>query len=57
MGMLDKAKNAAEDAEGKAKEKVGEHTGDDEMKHDGQKDQAASSVKSAGEDIKDAVSK
>jgi uncharacterized protein YjbJ (UPF0337 family) len=57
MGIMDKAKNAAENAEGEAKEKLGEHTGDDEMKHDGQKDQVTSSVKDAGEDVKDALNK
>ena len=56
MGLADKAKNAAEDAAGKAKEAVGNATGNDELKHEGQKDQATSSAKDAKENVKDKLS-
>jgi uncharacterized protein YjbJ (UPF0337 family) len=57
MGIADKAKNAAEDLAGKAKEVVGDVTNNDELKAEGKKDQAASSVKDAGENVKDAFKK
>lgn len=57
MGIADKAKNAAQDLAGKAKEVVGEVTNDDKLKAEGKKDQAASDVKQAGENIKDAFKK
>ena len=57
MGIADKAKNAAEDALGKAKEGVGDLTGNDDLKAEGQKDQGVSGVKKAGENIKDTFSK
>lgn len=53
MGIADKAKNAAEDALGKAKEVIGDVTNNDELKAEGKKDQASSSVKDAGEKVKD----
>jgi uncharacterized protein YjbJ (UPF0337 family) len=53
MGIVDKAKNAAEDAVGKAKEVVGDVTGNDELKAKGQKDQGVSGIKKIGENIKD----
>jgi uncharacterized protein YjbJ (UPF0337 family) len=55
MGIVDKAKNAAQDAAGTAKEHVGKVTGDKHTEGEGEKDQAVSSVKKAGENIKDAV--
>lgn len=57
MGFIDKAKNAAEDALGKAKELTGDVSGNDELKAEGQADQASSSVKGAGENVKDAFKK
>ncbi len=57
MGFTEKAKNAAEDLAGKAKEAAGKVTGDDELKADGQKDQAKSSLKQGVEDVKDAFKK
>ena len=54
MGLADKAKNAAEDLAGKAKEVIGDVTNDDSLKTEGKKDQAKSSVKDAGESVKDA---
>ncbi|HME17743.1 CsbD family protein [Mycobacterium sp.] len=55
MGIVDKAKNAAQDAAGKAKEQAGKVTGDKHTEGEGKKDQATSSVKKIGENIKDAV--
>ena len=54
MGIADKAKNAAEDLAGKAKEVIGDATGKDDLKAEGQADQTKSSVKKAGENVKDA---
>jgi uncharacterized protein YjbJ (UPF0337 family) len=48
MGIVDKAKNAAQDVAGTAK---------DHTQAEGKKDQAVSSVKKAGENIKDAFKK
>jgi uncharacterized protein YjbJ (UPF0337 family) len=53
MGFTDKAKNAAEDIAGKAKEQVGKVSGDKETEGEGKKDQAKSSLKKAGENVKD----
>ncbi len=53
MGIADKAKNAVEDVAGKAKEQVGKLTGNKETEGEGKKDQAKSSVKKAGENVKD----
>lgn len=57
MGIADKAKNAAEDLAGKAKEVIGDVTNDDSLKAEGKKDQAKSSIKDAGENVKDAFKK
>lgn len=54
MGLADKAKNAAQDAVGKAKEVVGDATDDKELKAEGKKDQGSAGVKKAGENVKDA---
>jgi uncharacterized protein YjbJ (UPF0337 family) len=53
MGIIDKIKNAAEDVAGKAKEQAGKLTGDKDTEGEGKKDQAKSSVKKAGENVKD----
>ncbi|UFN43449.1 CsbD family protein [Nocardioides okcheonensis] len=57
MGIADKAKNVAQDLAGKAKEVAGEVTNDDKLKAEGKKDQTASDVKQAGENVKDAFKK
>lgn len=57
MGIADKAKNAAEDLVGKAKEVIGDATNDDSLQAEGKKDQASSSVKKVGEDVKDVFKK
>ncbi len=54
MGIADKAKNAAQDLQGKGKEAAGDATGDDSKKAEGQADQGKASAKKAGENIKDA---
>lgn len=54
MGDL---KNAATDAVGRAKEAVGDATGDQDLKTDGQLDQVGATVRSAAEDVKDKASK
>jgi uncharacterized protein YjbJ (UPF0337 family) len=57
MGLADKAKNAAQDALGKAKEVVGDVTDDKSLEAEGKKDQGSASVKKAGENVKDAFKK
>jgi len=57
MSLGDKVKNAAEDAQGKAKEKIGDAKGDDSLKAEGQADQTSANVKKAGENVKDAFTK
>lgn len=54
MGAVDKAKNKAEELTGKAKEKVGEATGDKDTEAEGRKDQTKGNIKQAGEKVKDA---
>ena len=54
MGLDDKIENAAEKLGGKAKEGVGDATGDRDLKAEGETDQAKGSLKQAGENIKDA---
>ena len=55
MSFIDKAKNKAEEVVGKAKEVVGDKTDNQELKREGQADQAKSGVKQTGENAKDAV--
>jgi uncharacterized protein YjbJ (UPF0337 family) len=57
MGLRDKAKNAAQDAAGKGKEAAGKATDDKELKDEGKTDQGKSSLKKAGENVKDAFRK
>ena len=54
MGAGDKASNKIDDLGGKAKEATGKITGDDSTKNEGKLDQAKSSLKDAGEKVKDA---
>jgi uncharacterized protein YjbJ (UPF0337 family) len=54
MSSTDKVKNKVEDAGGRAKETVGRVTGDRSKEREGRKDQAKSSLKDAGENVKDA---
>lgn len=54
MGFGDKLSNAAEDAKGKVKEAVGKATDDESLETEGKGDQTKSSLKNAGENVKDA---
>jgi uncharacterized protein YjbJ (UPF0337 family) len=54
MSGTDKAKNKIEDLGGKAKEALGKATGDKSTENEGRGDQAKSSLKDAGEKVKDA---
>jgi len=55
MGLDDKLDNAKDKAVGQAKEGIGGATGDEELEREGKKEQAKSSLKQAGENVKDAV--
>lgn len=57
MGLDDKLKNSAEKLVGKAKEGAGDATNDDQLKAEGQTDQAKGDLKNAGEKVKDAFKK
>jgi uncharacterized protein YjbJ (UPF0337 family) len=57
MSGTDKAKNKIEDLGGRAKEAVGKATGDQDTRNEGKADQAKSSLKDAGEKVKDAFKK
>ncbi len=54
MSALDKAKNAVEDAQGKAKEGLGKASGDRDTELEGKGDQSKADIKDAGEKVKDA---
>jgi uncharacterized protein YjbJ (UPF0337 family) len=54
MGAGDKISNKIDDAGGKAKEALGKASGDKSTENEGKVDQAKSSLKDAGEKIKDA---
>lgn len=53
MGLGDKIKNAAEDGKGKIKEATGKVTNNEQLEAEGKADQAKSSAKQAGENVKD----
>jgi uncharacterized protein YjbJ (UPF0337 family) len=57
MGTDDKIGNKAEELRGKAKEAVGSATGDDALESQGDHEQRKSSLKQAGEKVKDAFKK
>lgn len=54
MGIGDKIRNAMEDGKGKVKEATGKVTDNDRLEAEGKADQAKSSTKQAGENVKDA---
>lgn len=54
MGLDDKIKHAAQEAEGKAKEAAGKVTGDEDREAEGKAQQSAANLKQAGDDVKDA---
>lgn len=53
MGIGDKIKNKAEEMLGQGKEMAGDATGNDELRREGQADQAEAGVKQTGEKVKD----
>ncbi len=53
MGLMDKAKNAAQGLQGKGKKAAGDATDDKGMQAEGQSDQSKASAKKAGENVKD----
>ena len=53
MGIADKAKNAAQDLTGKAKEAIGDATNNERLESEGRADQAEAKVKKTGENVKD----
>lgn len=57
MSLGDKMKNAAEEGKGKVKEATGRATGNEQLEHEGQADQAKAHVKQAAEKAKDAIKK
>ena len=57
MGNDDKLSNKGEGAWGKAKETVGDATGDKDLQASGKKDQSKADLKQAGEKVKDAFKK
>ncbi len=54
MSAEDKSSNKIDDLGGKAKEGLGKVTGDKDTENEGKVDQAKSSIKDAGEKVKDA---
>ena len=54
MGLDDKVSNKAEEVGGRAKERVGEATGDEQLEAEGKGDQVSGNLKQAGEKVKDA---
>ena len=57
VSATDKAKNKAQELGGKAKEAVGNVTGDASTRDEGRGDQAKANLKDAGEKVKDAFKK
>ena len=54
MSGTDKVKNKVEEVKGNVKEGVGDASGDESLKNEGEKDQAKGNLKQAGEKVKDA---
>ncbi len=55
MSDADKARNKAQEVQGKVKEKAGQAVDDPYLEAEGKTDQAAGSLKQAGEKVKDAL--
>ncbi|WP_433873289.1 CsbD family protein [Saccharopolyspora sp. CA-218241] len=55
MATDDKAQNKADELKGQAKERIGDATGNEQWQAEGKAEQAKSSLRQAGEKIKDAV--
>ena len=54
MGNDEKADNKIEEIRGKAKEAVGDATGDEALERQGEREQSKANLKQAGEKVKDA---
>ncbi len=54
MGIGDKAKHAAEEGLGKAKEATGKASDDEQLEAEGKNDQSKADLKKAGDNVKDA---
>lgn len=54
MSTSDKAENKGEELKGKAKESAGSAVGDESLEAEGKADQSKSSMRQAGEKVKDA---
>lgn len=57
MGAMDDAKHNMEKMAGKAKESVGDATGNEDLEAEGKMDQVKADAKKVGDDIKDAFDK
>lgn len=57
MALSDKARNAADDLAGKAKEAAGKVTGNERLEAEGEAQQAKADLKKAGENVKDAFTR
>jgi uncharacterized protein YjbJ (UPF0337 family) len=57
MGLVDDAKNKAQEVKGKAKEATGKATNDRSLQAKGKGDKAKGNLKQAGENVKDAIGK
>jgi uncharacterized protein YjbJ (UPF0337 family) len=55
MGLDDKAENKSDELKGKAKEAVGDATGNEQWQAEGKTDQAKGNLGQAAEKIKDAA--
>jgi uncharacterized protein YjbJ (UPF0337 family) len=55
MGLGDKISNKAQETAGKAKEKLGDATNNEQMQAEGTEDQVEAKTKQAGEHLKDAA--
>jgi uncharacterized protein YjbJ (UPF0337 family) len=55
MGIEDKIRNTVDDATGKAKEALGNLTGDEKLESEGDRDQSKADLSRAKENVKDAV--
>lgn len=56
MSFVDMAKNKVEETAGKAKEVIGEKTGNRKLEAEGRADQGRAGLKQAGENVKDGAS-
>jgi uncharacterized protein YjbJ (UPF0337 family) len=55
MGILDKAKDKAEQLIGEAKEKIGQMTGNESLENAGKRDQLSGEIKESGHDLRDKI--